>query len=447
MTVEDLQRLFEQANTDFVQNKYSDALAKYELLLTYDKENIIVRHNYGLTLIKLDRFEEGIVALEIPINAGYTDSYLSRGSAYRALGRYHDAINDFSRAFLQDPTNARAYSNYGNSLREFGMPELATTFLKTSLKLDPSDQVTRLNESIAYLLAGDLKNGWVNYDARWFYQSDLSFKPELPGEEYNGSQDINGKIVCVYCEQGFGDSIQFIRYINILIQLGAKIILVTRKQLVDLFQYNFPDIDIRTEYSNLMYHYHVPLMDLPKCFNTTIDNIPNPEAYLNVKSSLIEKYNNKLGPKTKQRVGIVWSSNSIAFITRFRQVPLEPLLQSLIDADCEIVNIEFDISEEEKEILNKYNVKIVDQDGFDDTAALLKTLDLLVTVDTVYAHLSGALGVKTYVMLADYGMDWRWFLKRKDSPFYNCVKLFRQHGDGNWLSVFQDIQNELKSST
>ena len=172
----------------------------------------------------------------------------------------------------------------------------------------------------------------------------------------------------------------------------------------------------------------------------------SPDSYLSVSNFLTQKYEKQLGNKTKKRVGIVWSSNAVAFITRFRQVPLESLLQTLADADCEIVNIEFDISDEERELLNKYNVKIVEQGGFDDTAALIKSCDVMVTVDTVYAHLAGALGVPTYVMLADYGMDWRWFLKRKDSPFYNCVKLFRQHGDSDWLSVFHDIKSELKSS-
>ena len=447
MNLEELNRLFVDANNHYVNNDYHNALIKYEQVLSYDKENVVVWHNYGLTLIKLERYEEGILALDLPIKSGYTESYLSRGSAYRSLGKYQDAINDFGKAFLQDPTNAKAYSNYGNSLREFGMPELAITFLKTSLKLDPTDQVTRLNESIAYLLAGDFKNGWMNYDARWFYQSDKSFKPQLPGEEYNGTQNISGKIVCVYCEQGFGDSIQFIRYIKVLQQLGAKILLITRPQLVNLFQYNFPDIDIRTTYNDLAYHFHVPLLELPKCFNTNIYTIPYPNSYLSVSNFLTKKYEKQLGNKTKKRVGIVWSSNAVAFITRFRQVPLESLLQTLADADCEIVNIEFDISDEERELLNKYNVKIVEQGGFDDTAALTKTCDVVVTVDTVYAHLAGALGVPTYVMLADYGMDWRWFLKRKDSPFYNCVKLFRQHGDSNWLSVFHDIKSELKSST
>jgi hypothetical protein len=327
------------------------------------------------------------------------------------------------------------------------LPDLAIKYLDVALKIDPNDPTFRLNHSISYLLKGDLTNGWKNYDGRWYYESDVSFKPQLPGEEYNGTQDVGGKIICVYCEQGFGDTIEFIRFVDILKQKGARILLVTRPELVSFLQYNYPDIDIRTDYSNLAYHHHVALMDLPKCFNTTIDTIPSPEPYLNVSEVDIERYNQLLGPKTKKRIGIVWSSNSIAFTTRFRQVPLEKFIQSFVGLDVELVNVKYDVTPEELDILNRYGVKILPQENFTDTAGIIKNLDLLVCVDTVHAHLAGALGIETYVMLADYGMDWRWFLHRKDSPFYNSVKLFRQHGDSDWLSVFNDIQNEIKSVT
>lgn len=447
MNVEELNQVFEQANNDYLNKRFVDASKKYRAILDIAPENTVVWHNYSLSLIAQGRYEEGIDALEKPIVDGYNESYLSRGTALRSLGKYKEAAADFVKCFLNDPTSSKAYSNFGNSLREFGLPEMAIPFFNVALKLDSTDPTFRLNESVAHLLNGDLINGWKNYDARWFYQSDVSFKPHLPGIEYNGTQDVNDKIVCVYCEQGFGDSIQFIRFIKVLQEKGATIILITRPQLVKLFQYNFPDVDIRTEYKDLTYHYHVPLLELPKCFNTDINTIPYPNPYLSTSDSLIESYRQQLGPKTKKRVGIVWSSNSIAFITRFRQVPLEGLLQTLTELDCEIVNIEFDVSIEERELLNKYNVKLVKQGHFDDTAALIKNVDLMVTVDTVYAHLAGALGVPTYVMLADYGMDWRWFLNRNDSPFYNCVILFRQHGDGDWTPVFQDIKNAIKSTT
>lgn len=447
MTAEELNNLFQQGNQYYIEKKYVEASKCYEQVLVHNIDNHILHHNYALSLIGQGKFEESLKWLELPIQRGYSESLLSSGSALRSLGRYEEAMAEFVKAFILDPNCTSAYSNYGNSLREFGLPEVALPFFHKALSMNPTDPTYRLNESVAHLLKGDLLSGWKNYDARWYYQSDVSFKPTLPGVEYDGTQDVSGKIVCVYCEQGFGDSVQFIRFIKILQDKGAKILLIARPQLVKLFQYNFPDIDIRTSYENLAYNYHVPLMELPKCFNTTIDTIPYPESYLTVSDSLVQKYARELGPKTKKRVGIVWSSNSIAFITRFRQVPLEPLLKAMADAGCEIVNIEFDVSDEEREILNKYNVKSCNVDGFDDTAALMKTLDLMVTVDTVYAHLSGALGIPTYVMLADYGMDWRWFLRRKDSPFYNCVKLFRQHGDSNWLSVFNDIKNEIKSTT
>jgi tetratricopeptide (TPR) repeat protein len=430
-----------QGIIDYNEKRYLDASEKFKVLCEVDPSNVILWHNYGLCLVNLNRFTEAIEALNIPCNAGYSESMLSKGAALRSMGRYEDALCEFFNCMTIDPTNAKAYSNYGNSCREFGLTELAIKYFDIALKTEPNEPTFRLNHSIANLLKGDLLNGWKNYDARWFYESDSNFKPQLPGEEYNGTQDINGKIVCVYCEQGFGDSIQFIRFVNVLQSRGARVLLVTRPQLVSLFQYNMPEVEIRTGYDNLSYHYHVPLMDLPKCFGTTIDTIPNPEPYLSVSNNIVQKYNEQLGPKTKKRIGIVWSSNSIAFITRFRQAPLEPLLQAL--GDYEIINLEFDVNDEEKQILDKYNVKSCTVDGFDDTAALMKTLDLVVTVDTVYAHLAGALGIPTYVMLSDYGMDWRWFLKRTDSPFYNSVKLFRQHGDSDWLKVFNDIKTEL----
>jgi tetratricopeptide (TPR) repeat protein len=430
----DLNELLQQGIIDYTEKRFNDAELKFKTILDHAPDNQIIWHNYGLALIQQDKFIEGINALNVPVKHGYTESLLSRGAAYRSLGRYQEAMSDFAQCLVNDPDNVNAHSNLGNSFREFGLPQVAMPFFEKALQHDPTNPTYKLNESVAHLLNGDLINGWKNYDARWFYQSDKSFKPNLPGTEYNGTQDINDKIVCVYCEQGFGDSIQFIRYVRLLQDKGASILLVTREPLVDLFKYNYPEIDIRTGYDNLSYHYHVPLMELPKCFNTSIDTIPSPEPYLDID----QKFN---VTKTKKRIGVVWSSNAVAFITRFRQVPLEPLLQTL--SDYEIVNLEFDVSDEEKLILDKYNVMSYQVDGFDETASLMKTLDLVVTVDTVYAHLAGALGIPTYVMLADYGMDWRWFLKRTDSPFYNSVKLFRQHGDSDWNKVFNDIKIEL----
>jgi tetratricopeptide (TPR) repeat protein len=447
MTVDEYNTLLQQGVEDYNEKRYVEASIKFKTLRDVNPDNVVMWHNYGLCLVNLNRFDEAIEILNVPCNANYGESMLSKGAALRSLGRYEEAMVEFFKCMQVEPNNPKAYSNYGNSCREFGMPELAIAYLNKALEMDPNDPTFKLNHSVANLLKGDLINGWKNYDGRWFYESDASFKPQLPGTEFNGTQDVNGKIICVYCEQGFGDSIQFIRFVKLLQNKGARILLVTRPELVTLFQYNFPEIEIRSNYDNLAYHHHVALMDLPKCFNTTIDTIPNPDPYLSVSNDVVDKYTQLLGPKTKTRIGIVWSSNSIAFTTRFRQVNLEQLLKTFVDLDVELVNVKYDTTQEEIDLLNQYNVKIVPQSNFEDLAGIIKNLDLLVSVDTVHAHLAGSMGIQTYVMLADYGMDWRWFLHRKDSPFYNCVKLFRQHGDSDWLSVFIDIQNEIKSVT
>jgi len=155
MTPEDLNTLFLEANEDYNQKRYSSAREKYETVLSFVPGNVVVRHNYGMALIALEQFQCAIDNLSLPIESGYTDSYLSRGSAYRSLGKYQEAINDFASCFIVDPSNAKAYSNYGNSLREFGLPLLAIPFLHKALEVDNTDPTFRLNESVAYLLNGD----------------------------------------------------------------------------------------------------------------------------------------------------------------------------------------------------------------------------------------------------------------------------------------------------
>jgi hypothetical protein len=292
----------------------------------------------------------------------------------------------------------------------------------------------------------DLVEGWKKYNARWYYQSDISFKPNLPGPEYDGSQDIVHKRVLVYYEQGFGDSIQFIRFINVLKQKGAVVLLITKPQLFDLFKYNFPDLLVLNADDQLpVYHFHVALMDLPKCFGTTIDTIPSPSAYLDVDEGMKQTWKQLLGPKTKKRIGLLSSPNKVAFISRFRRIELEKLL-SIVSDEYEFVSLSYEVDEQILELLAKYNVKTFHENisGFYNTAGLISQLDLVISIDTVIPHLSGALGIPTWVMLTDYGCDWRWFMNRNDSPFYNCMRLFRQT-NGTWDTVLESIKLELQN--
>jgi tetratricopeptide (TPR) repeat protein len=435
---------FEQGNIHYMAKEYHEACECYKRFLKQEPNNYIVWHNLGISLSQIGEDVEALQCFELPCSHNYVESWLSRGTALRSLGRYREALITFAHTFALDPKHSTAYSNYGNTLREFGLPELAIPFLKIAQELTPGNVNYELNESVSHLMKGDLIEGWKKYEARWYYQSDISLKPQLPGPEYDGSQDIVGKKVLVYYEQGFGDSIQFIRFAKVLKDKGAEVIIITKPQLYDLFKYNLPDLNVLNADAQIPpYHYHVALMALPKCFGTTIDTIPYPTPYLDVDEGMKQSWKQLLGPKTKKRIGLLWSPNKIAFISRFRRIELEQLL-SITSDEYEFVSLSYEVDENILETLAKYNVKTFHENltGFYNTAGLISQMDLVISIDTVIPHLSGAMGVPTWVMLTDYGCDWRWFMNRNDSPFYNCMKLFRQN-DGSWDSVLKRIKIEL----
>jgi tetratricopeptide (TPR) repeat protein len=437
----DLQTELELGNQCYLNKQYEQAIIHYDSLLSVHPDNYVICHNKGLSLIKLDRLEEAIPVLQIPMNNGYAESWLAYGSILRSFGKYNEALVAFANAFLLNRDHSGAYSNYGNTLREFGRPDIAINFLELATKLNPNDMTARLNLCIAHLMNGDFAKGWEYYDARWFYESDTSFKPVLEGEEYNGTQDVSNKIVFVYVEQGLGDCVQFGRYLNLLQDKGAHIRLLCRPPLQRFFAYNYPNIKIHNQ-EELAYHYHVPLMELPKCFNTTIDTIP-PVNY-SVGDDAIEYWKNRLGPSTKKRIGIVWNSNRANFINRFKNIDLTTLLKIKSD-DVELISLEFDASPEQTKLLQDNGVIVYGNElgDFYNVAGLMKNLDLVISIDTATVHLSASIGVPTWTLLSDYACDWRWFTNRTDTPFYTCMRLFRQT-DGTWDSVIESVNEELK---
>lgn len=441
----DFTPVYEEGNDHYYNGRYLQAKDCYEIILAHIKDNVIIWHNYGLVCSKLEDYETAIESFSYPISKEWVESYISRGAAYRTIGKYKEAMRDFAMAFVIDPAHGVAYSNYANSLREFGKPDLAVPFLQTAITLNPTDEQIKLNLAVCYLAMGEFDLAWPYYGSRWFFNAENSFKPNLLGIEYDGTQNIQNKTLLVYGEQGFGDQIQFSRYIKLLEQLNANIIFVCRPQLVKFFSYNFPNIRVcPSDCAPPQHDYHVPLMSLPQIFNTTINTIPYPQKYLDVDSGLVDKWHIKLGPKTKLRVGITWSATKIAFITKFRSLPLNELL-ALQLPNIQLVNVAYDVTPEEKKLMREMGV--VDHStefaDFEDNAALIANLDLVVTVDTVTAHLAASLGVPTWILLADYGCDWRWFLNRTDSPFYSCVKLFRQQGDGKWDPLLNEMREIL----
>lgn len=435
---------FDQGVEFYNQKKFIEAKDCFLNAISHDQNKEVAHHNLGVTYLQLKENEKAIESLQYSCDSYFAESYVTRGAAYRNIGRYFDSLKDFSMAFTIDPYNATAYSNYSNTLREFGKPDMALEFIKIANKLKP-DNTSLLNESITYLTLGDLTEGWEKYNYRWFYETGESLKPNLPGTEYDGTQELNQKTILVYCEQGFGDCIQFVRYLTLLEQRNANVILLSKPDLSKLFEYNYPNVKVIDWGKTIpQYDYHVALLDLPKCFNTTIDTIPNFGAYISVEEKFKNQWNKILGPKTKLRIGLNWSSNPIAFNTKFKAIELTELLK-LVNDDYEFINLNYTATEQENQLLVDHNIKNYNNQitNFYDTAGLLSNLDCVITVDTAIAHLAGAMGVNAYILLTDYGCDWRWFLNREDSPFYSSVKLFRKT-EGSWDNVVKSLTKHLE---
>lgn len=439
---------FEEGNFHYLNGDYKQARDCYLNALVSNPEDPDINCNLALTYYNLREFNEALKYCTIPANKNFSDSFTTRGAILRTLGNYEDAMADFLKSIKANPNNAAGYSNYGNSLREFGLPMLSIPYFIKAQELDPTNPQFKLNESIAYLLAGDWLNGWEKYEYRWFYESDKNLKPNLVGEEYNGTQDINGSLVLVYTEQGFGDCIQFCRYLPLLQQLGADVIFATRTELVDFMTHNFPTVRIIDNDKNTVpftYIYHCALLELPKVFNTTVDTVPSYPYYLTSNPSITNHWKQKLIPKTKPRIGIAWNSNQQAWTSRFRQINLEELLSGIHNTDFDWVSLSVTPTDDEIDILAKYKVRDFHNElkTFADTAGLVDNLDLVITVDTAISHVGGSLGVKTWVMLSDYAVDWRWMLNRTDTPFYPNVTLYRQDNSNTWKNVLQSINNDL----
>ena len=180
-------------------------------------------------------------------------------------------------------------------------------------------------------------------------------------------------------------------------------------------------------------------------FKTTLETIPAPIKYLNANDRDIQYWRKELGPKTKMRVGITWSGNRTTWINRYKGMQLEDLIP-LFSNDCQFINLQHDSTEAENELLKKYNILNVNSQlkNFHDTAALICNLDVVITVDTAVAHLAGALGIPTWIMLNSYGTDWRWLLNRSDNPWYPTARLFRQPAPKDWTTVIKEVDQQLK---
>ena len=262
-----------------------------------------------------------------------------------------------------------------------------------------------------------------------------------------GEENIAGKTLFIYWEQGLGDTIQFCRYAKLVEARGAKVIMSVQQPLRGLLKQISPTIqiigpnEVPTDFD-----YHCPLLSLPLALGTTLETIPAEHQYIKADEELRVAWSARLPPKTKPRIGVVWSGGAAYKDDQNRSMELETFLP-ILSADADWICLQKEVREKDLAVLRQVG-RIAyfgdDLGDFSNTAALLDLMDLVITVDTNIAHLAGAMGKPVWILLS-YSPHWVWLLDRDDSPWYPSARLFRQQQIGDWAGVIDQVKNELRS--
>ena len=435
--------------------KLVEARLCYEAILRREPDNTPARHGLALVCYDLGVAFQGRRQLAEAESAyRYAESLAppfaelqnNLGAVLQAQDRLDEAVVAYEAALRIKPDFFQAHNNLGNALTAQNKPLPAAAAYHRALTLRPDSAEIKYNEALAYLLAGDLRRGWKNYDCRWDRKTSRGRRPFVQAL-WTGEAELRGRTILINAEQGLGDTLQFVRYLPLLAEQGAKVYLEVQPALKELLSRQpgvkatyargepLPETDL-----------HCPLLSLPGAFSTGLDSIPAEMPYLIAPPEKVAKWRALLAAKPGRKVGLVWSGSAGHRNDRNRSIPFAAFSHILRDRSGSFFSLQKDIREADASALAE-RPEVTDLapqlHDFTDTAAIIANLDLVITVDTSIVHLAGGLGIRTWVLLP-FAPDWRWLLDRKDSPWYPSLRLFRQPRPGDWNSVLDDVQFGLR---
>jgi hypothetical protein len=430
--------------------QFEAAIAGYEQAIKLKPDYVEAWYNRGLALQELRQSEAAIASYDqaIKIRPDFYLAWSNRGNVLKELKQHEAALASHNRAIAIKPDYAEAYSNRGNVLQELGQLESAVASYDQALAIKPDLSATNWNKSIALLSGGDYDKGWKLYEWRWKTTEIHSPIRNFSQQLWLGYDSLEGKTILLHSEQGLGDTIQFCRYVKLVVDLGARVIFEVEEALIGLLRQLDGVAEFVVKGAELpAFDLHCPLMSLPLAFNTTLANIPSAFKYLSSDINKSTGWALRLGSKTKPRIGLAWSGSQQNTRLSYRRLPLYVLLEQL-PPEFQYVSLQKEVWDADKLMLESANIAHFGDElkDFTDTAALCDLMDLVISIDTGVAHLSAALGKPTWLLLP-FSSDWRWLLDRDDSPWYPSVKLYRQEAIGEWETVFERVRDDLSKIT
>src|SRR6478752_167918 len=431
--------------------QHQKALESFDLAIQLQPDFFEAHSNRGAMLAALGRHEDAIESYRkaLTIRPDFADAHCNLASALTQLRRYDEALASLDRALALQPNHADTHNNRGQVLRELERYDEALASYDRALALRPKHVMAHCNAAALRLLTGDFERGWSHYEWRWLKKSVIPTKRNFSQPAWNGRDPIAGKTILIHSEQGLGDTIQFCRYVPLVAARGARIIFEVQKTLQPLMTSLGSGGQIVPKGDPLpAFDLHCAPDGLPLAFGTRLETIPLTTGYLSAPAQHVTAWQSRLEGKPRPRIGLVWSGNPGHERDRERSIGLHeflPLLDALA-AEATIVSLQKDVRAEDAAFL-KARADILDSgdalENFSDTAALISQLNLVISVDTSVAHLAGALGKPVWILLT-YFPDWRWLLRRDDSPWYPTARLFRQDESRTWGGVIARVREALR---
>jgi len=466
------------------QNRTADAIPKYQQAIACKPTLVDAHYNLGTVLHELGHLDEAVTAYveAARLKPDFAMAHNNLGNVYKLQGKIDEAVGAYERALAAKTSNAEAfsnlgtllqgqgkvaetiecyrqairsnpgcaeaYNNLGNALQDQGQFTKALVCYEKSLRLEPDSPEAHYNLGLLYLSEGRFAQAWPEFDWRLKCKN---YPVRLFREPLWDGSPLEGKTVLVQAEQGFGDTLHFVRYLEKVRERGGKVLFEVQPALLPLLQSSGIEGVVASGSPYPPFDLHVPILNLPSLFRTDLTNLPARIPYLAADPRLVENWRKELAGFKGFKIGINWQGNSAYASDRKRSIALRHFAPLASAGGVQFFSLQKKAGAEQLAEVAKtwpihdWGPRLDENSGaFMDTAALMKSLDLVITSDTAIAHLAGALGVKVWVALT-LVPEWRWLLEREDSPWYPTMRLFRQTTLGDWQPVFERMATELRT--
>jgi tetratricopeptide (TPR) repeat protein len=436
-------------NTLIERDRLDDAIAMFRRALALQPNHARAQNNLGAALLKQKDYDGAIKCyhLALAIEPCFAEAHANLGLTLQAMGKTDEAIASFRRAIDARPQYADALTYLAASLAVKGLLDEAIALNQQALQMQPEHADGHMSLALFLLSQGRFREGWPEYEWRRRTKTTL-INHGAPEEKQWRGEDLRGRRILIYCEQGRGDVIHYARYVPLVAQRGGRVILEAYPELRRLLQ-TLPGVEQMVELKGAVpsFDLHCQLPSLPYIFDTTLETIPASVPYLHADPKLAEAWRQRVGRAGDGlKIGLVWAGNPDHSNNHNRSMHLEDFAPLREIGGVQFFSLQ--LGDPARQIAAATNpLEITDWTGeledYADTAALVENLDLIISVDTSVAHLAGAMGKQVWVLVS-HPADFRWLLDRRDTPWYPTMRLFRQNLTRTWDTPLKSLVSGLR---